>query len=218
MRPGRWLPLTLLLTLVVSAVTTVALAASGVGGRTLGDAIDDAATGKRFSLVDFELQHVLNGSLGEVGAFLAGRRDSGADADRILERYFALGTEITTQTNAGAGDAELAPLRAERRKLENRVERILETRVADVYRAAGFSRSLPLFGSQRILWPPVDAGLSRPPRVLAVSPRDEIRLLRTVLDDVVFGGPRAKHCEGAGRASGVTEGRSGRGSGVIEGH
>ncbi|MEE9277984.1 MAG: hypothetical protein V3V06_06195, partial [Dehalococcoidia bacterium] len=44
-----------------------------------------------------------------------------------------------------------------------------------------FSRSLPLFGSQRILWPPVAAELSRPPRVLAVSPRDEIRLLRTVL-------------------------------------
>ncbi|MEE9277874.1 MAG: hypothetical protein V3V06_05640, partial [Dehalococcoidia bacterium] len=179
MKRKRWWPLTLLIVLVLGALTSLSLAASGLGGRSLGGAIDDAATGNRFSLVDFEVQNVFSGWLGEVGAVLAERRDSGGDADRILERYFALGTEITARANAGAGDAELASLRAERRKLENRVERILEARIADVYRAAGFSRSLPLFGSQRILWPPVAAELSRPPRVLAVSPRDEIRLLRT---------------------------------------
>ena len=40
---------------------------------------------------------------------------------------------------------------------------------------------LPLFNHQRVVWPPVDIEFSPPLRVLAVSPREEIRLATSVL-------------------------------------
>ena len=189
MPPPRWLPLTLLAALAIASIVTVSAGAAGVGaaslgGHSLSSAIDDAVAGDRFSLFDFEARSVFNRWLGEVGAFVSGRRDRGAEADRILERYFTLGEQIVARATAAGEpltDAQIESLRAERRELENRIERILESRIADAYRELGFSRPLPLFGAQEILWPPVDAELERPPRALTVSPREEIRLLRLVL-------------------------------------
>lgn len=181
-RRRRWLPAAILLLLVVAASTSVAIAAATAGDRSLSAVVDDAVQGERFSLFDFEAETVFNRWLGEVGAFVAGRRDSGADADRILERYFTLGERLAASNSSG-DSADTESIRAERRKLENRAERILENRIADAFRAAGFSRDLPLFDGQTILWPPIDVELDRPPRVLVVSPRDEIRLRRTVLLD-----------------------------------
>ena len=183
---SRWLSLALLIFLVLGVLgvlSTLTLAAVGAGGRSLSDTVDDAVDGHRFSLLDFELDSLFNGWLGDLGDFLTGRRPHGADADRLLERYFTLGADITARAAQGAGDAELAPFRAQRRTLENRAERILEARIARTYRQLGFRRPLPLFGDQALLWPPIDIELARPPRVLAVSPRDQIRLLRTVLLD-----------------------------------
>ncbi len=176
---GRRLSLALLAALVVAAVTSVSLGATQGSGRSLSDTVDEAIEGQRFSLFSFELETVLNKWLGEVGAFVAGRRDAAAAGDRVLERYF----ELRTQIAVGASESQLASLRAEREALENRAERILESRVAQTLREAGFARPLPLFGSQEILWPPVDVELRRPPRVLTVSPRDEIRLVRDILLD-----------------------------------
>ncbi len=189
----RRLALSLFVSLVLAALVTVVFGAShGVslgasqGPRSLSDTIDKATAGERFSLTAFEFDTVLNKWLGEAGAFLAGRRDTGEAGDRILERYFELRAEIAVieaRSEAEGNGASVVALRSERDALENRAERILESRIADTMRAVGLARSLPLFGGQEILWPPVDVELRRPPRVLAVSPRDEIRLIRDVLLD-----------------------------------
>ena len=179
----RRLSLLVFVGLLVSMLGTVGFAATQ-GGLSLAATVDAAVEGKRFSLTDFELQSIFNKWLGEVGAFVTGRRDSGADADRLVTRYFSLRTEIATLEADGARErTEIAELRRERHLLENRAERILESRVADALRSAGIVRTLPLFGGQDLLWPPVDIELTQPPRLLAISPRDEIRLVRDILLD-----------------------------------
>ena len=153
------------------------------GPRSLAETTNAAVSGNRFSLVDFELRSVLNRWLGDVGAFLAGRDESGAAADATVQRYFDLRADLSDARAAGRSPETLAALQAQRDDLENRVERILEDRVARQLRAFGFSRPLPLFSGQDVLWPPVDIELTSPPRVLTVSPRDEIRIARSVLLD-----------------------------------
>ena len=174
----RLLPLAALVAASALALTVVTVAATQRPPSSLDDNIDDATSGERFSLLSFELQNLFANALGQVGAFFDGRDRAGAAADEVVERYFGLRAEIAALSS---GDPRLHLLGNERARLENQVEEILEMRIADAFRRAGLSRSLPLFGDRQILWPPVDVELTPPPRVLAVSPRDEIRLLRTVL-------------------------------------
>ena len=159
--------------LVLVAATIASGAIVGLGARAaLAD--DDAPSLKatlaaatrdqRFSLTRFEFEHLLAKPLAAAADWLRGRDHSAAADARTLARYFTL---------SAAAD--------ERRVLENHVERIIESRVAAALRRAGLARPLPLFRDQQILWPPVDLELSPPPRVLVLSPRREIRLLRTLL-------------------------------------
>lgn len=192
-----------LVVLVALSVAVVSVGATQGPAPSLAASIDQATDGHRFSIPAFETRHLFNKWLGEVGAFVRGRRDTGADADRLLERYFAeLPAAITEARAEQAEPAQIAALQGERQALENRVERVLESRVADALRAAGLSRGLPLFGRQAILWPPVDFELTRPPRLLAVSPRSEIRLLRTVLLDPALNDAEVAAIEAAVEADG----------------
>ena len=150
---------------------------------SLTDTTAAAVSGNRFSLIDFELQSVLNRWLGNVGAVFTGGDQTGAAADASLQRYFDLRADLADARAAGGTPETIAALESARNRIENRVERILEDRVGAQLRAAGFSRPLPLFDDQDILWPPVDIELTSPPRVLTVSPRDEIRIARSVLLD-----------------------------------
>ena len=176
----RFIPVAVLGLLTISAVSVLSLAAAG-SGRSLDDAVDGATAGRRFNLLEFEVQHVLAKALGEVGTWLTGRESAGPVADVALARYFDLGARLAARGPDDAPGAET--IRAERRALENRVERTLEAQIGAALRSAGFTRSLPLFDGQALLWPPVDVELREPPRVLAVSRRSEIRLLRTALLD-----------------------------------
>ncbi|MCC6238457.1 MAG: hypothetical protein IT299_12925 [Dehalococcoidia bacterium] len=66
------------------------------------------------------------------------------------------------------------------RSLERPVESLIEGRLDAVLQRAGFRAVLG-----RSVWPPVAIELTEPPRMLAVSPRDRIRLARTMpLDDL----------------------------------
>ena len=57
--------------------------------------------------------------------------------------------------------------------LEARIEREITAAAVDL----GLETALPLFGGVRLVWPPVDVEIEAPLRVLAVSPRDRIRLV-----------------------------------------
>ena len=210
MTAKRWLPLLVLSLLIVVATATLVIGITGLTPSgavsdhavaaqrddappttALSSTIDNAVRSNRFSLVDFEFDSIFNRWLGAIGDFVTGRAQSGDQADNTLQRYFDLTATITRAAPSLDADGrpdpliadQIAALRDARATLENRAERILESRIADAFRDAGFSRDLPLFDGQQILWPPIDVELDRPPRVLAVSPRDEIRLRRTVLLD-----------------------------------
>ncbi len=139
--------------LVVSQVGRNAGAAS-----PLSEAISEAADEQHFTLFRWELEHGLNRWLQIAGRLVYA--EPSCDAPAALNRL------------AGGGeDARGAEC----------VERALERTVSDAAAAAGLATPLPLFGSQAIVWPPVDLELERAPRVLAVSPRAEVRLVASLL-------------------------------------
>lgn len=166
----RWSPLLALFAATLAAAAILALGARAAladdDAPSLDAALAAATHDQRFSLVRFEFEHLLAKPLAAAADWLRSRDHSSSADTLTLARYFALSPDT-------------AP--AERQALENQVERIIEARVAAALRRAGLARPLPLFDDQEILWPPVDLELTPPPRVLAVSPRRAIRLLRTVL-------------------------------------
>jgi hypothetical protein len=115
--------------------------------------------------------------------FRGGRSDAQQDAD--IARFFGLVREVDAlerqQSDAlqrgepqdGALEANIAAKRKERDGLENRVEATIESRLTKVLADEGITRDFGLFHA---VWPPVDFEFTDPPRNLAISPRDEIKL------------------------------------------
>lgn len=110
---------------------------------------------REFDGVTWELGAFPGKWLHALGAPL--RKDPGPED--ALRDYFTL-TDRTTP---------------EARDLERPVEAAIEGRLDAVLQAAGFPSLL-----SRTVWPPVALELTEPPRMLAVSPRDRIRLARTL--------------------------------------
>lgn len=134
-----------------------------------------------FNVLRWELRHLPNKWL-----YLAGRRFDGRlsrqEQDQWLADYLRLTARIRAVANGPSpGDEahqqELADLRAERQRLANEVEAVLEGRLTAVIDAAGLDSSLPLFPKARWVFPPVDVELEAPPMELAVSRRDRIELV-----------------------------------------
>ena len=99
-----------------------------------------------------------------------------------VRRYFALADEVASlERDRPTDEAALDEKRGEQQRLENKVEDILERRLARVLEDEGLTTSLPLFSSVRFVFPPVDFEFDRPPTVLAISPRDEIHLQQAIL-------------------------------------
>ncbi len=117
-------------------------------------ALREARPGEGLDFASWELTTVANKWLFAAGEPL---RDDPRSEDALV-RYFAL------------DDRE----GAEGRRLENVVESAIEGRIDAAIRDQGLSFPLPLPGPLAV-WPPVDLELSGSPRVLVVSPRDEIR-------------------------------------------
>lgn len=100
---------------------------------------------------------------------------SGAAAEETLRRYFALTSELRATAERETPDlALIEALSAERATYENDVEAILRSYISEAIRSAGLQERLPLFSSEKIVWPPVEMELTSPPRLLVRSPRDHI--------------------------------------------
>ena len=141
--------------LLGSAALVGALAAS-----PLGETVNRAVEGERFGLARWQAEFALNRWLGLVGGLVY--EQPRCDAPAALARLAAQ-----------AEPQDAAAMQC--------VERALERAVSDAASALGLATRLPLFGSQALVWPPVDIELERAPRVLAISPRSEIRLAASVL-------------------------------------
>ncbi len=149
----RTLTVTALIALTAMAIVVIGLVAFRAAAST---AVVEATREHRFSFLEYELSHLPNRWLMQVAEWFD---DDSEVEEAILDRWF----ESQPPSD------------------RNRVERMLERRLTEAIQAAGLTTPLPLFSHQRIVWPPVDIEFGDPLRVLAVSPRDEIRLISTVL-------------------------------------
>ena len=172
----------------------VIAAAAVTGGLLLfrdlssGDPIDAVANRNAYDIVGWELRHLPQKWLYKLATVFDGGR-SQAEEDVLIGRYFELTADIrsleSAQTGARLGDGSdaerLAEARRERRAIENEVEETLEGRISDFLRDEGFAMNPPLFSDIDLFFPPLDFELDRPPKVLAVSPRERIELDRSYL-------------------------------------
>jgi hypothetical protein len=174
--------------LVALFVVLVAVGAALAGGWLVTAAIDLPTGPEDYNLVQWEVRHLPNKWLYQIGTLLRGGPDE-AEKTRDLERFLALNAEIASLEREAAQISweespifdELATLRSERDRLENAVEAVLEERLSRVAKDVGLESSFPFFPNARWLFPPVDFEFAAPPRVLAISPRDRIYLENTRL-------------------------------------
>lgn len=123
---------------------------------SLSDVVADATQSHRFSLLSYELTHLPNRWLTNVAGWL---EEPDLDEEAILRRWFDRTDEHDRK----------------------RAELLLERRLGRAVSQLQLDTPLPLFSRVRIVWPPIDVDLSERLHVLAVSPRDEVRMVRSVL-------------------------------------
>ena len=142
------------MTLAVALVAVSMLRAQSAPTRD--DLLGEATETHRFSLITYELTHLPNRWLTSAAVWLDA---PDLKEEEILRRWFERGDQR---------DRKTAELLLERRLSQAVVDLELDT-------------PLPLFDRVRVVWPPVDVDLGEPLHVLAVSPRDEVRMVRSVL-------------------------------------
>lgn len=165
------------------AMLVAALVAGGAlfyRDLTSGDPIDSVANRHAYDVVGWELRHFPEKWTRKVANLFEGE-PSKADDDALVRRYFDLADEIAALERSGGDGARLDAARGERATIENDVESVLESRIADLLREQGLVMNPPLFSDVDLFFPPLDFELDRTPRVLAVSPRDHIELDRNYL-------------------------------------
>ena len=175
-----------LATVVLALITLV------IGGDTLGggDPVTQIARPHAFSLASWEVANLPRKWTHALGQIFGSSMDHDAEVS-LVRQYFSMTRRINDERerfrrivagidpgDRNASEARLDALRESRDRFEAQVERILEGMITDVLKDEGIWSRL-LF--QDFIWPPVDLRLATVPRVLIVSPRDEIRLLQTKL-------------------------------------
>jgi hypothetical protein len=144
------------------------------------DPIEAVADDHGFNFVTWELRHLPEKWLYEVGHLFA--RDASEDeANQALLEYFLIVADLRRLEEQEPGSPEIARLEAERASRENEVEDILESRMTTILEDQGLTMSPAPFTELDMIFPPVDFELEAPTRVLAVSPRDRIELQRDFL-------------------------------------
>jgi hypothetical protein len=174
--------------LVALLLVLGAVAAALAGGWLVTAAIDLPTGPDDYNLVQWEVRHLPNKWLYEIGTFLRGGPDE-AEKTQRLERFLALNAEIASLEQEAAQISsvdspildELAAARRERDGLKNTVEAVVEERVSRVLKEVGLESSFPFFPHAQWLFPPVDVEFAAPPNVLAISPLDRIYLQSTRL-------------------------------------
>ncbi|HLZ73134.1 MAG TPA: hypothetical protein VKV26_24790 [Dehalococcoidia bacterium] len=156
---------------------------------TLGAVAGLAGADDEFNLVHWEVTRLAGFALNRLSASVAGRSATNAE----VLRYFDLLRQARLARRAAlAGDASATGRAADRQaqaeRLRPRVETRFEDAVAGAARDAGLVERLPIFGGISFVWPPPAAGLTTPPHILVISPRDHIalestQLLRSTLSD-----------------------------------
>jgi len=194
---------------LILLVTAMAGAFVLVHGGGPSDPISKAAAPFTYDLTRWEVRHLLNRWLYEIG-HLFDDGPSVEEENETLQRYFALAPEVASLERelAEASDESLQSTleekRTEHKRLENKVEAILEKRLSSVVEDEGLTTSLPLFSKVRFVFPPLDFEFDQPPRLLVISPRDRISLDRSILLRRGLTGEQVTALEGETAATGVS--------------
>ena len=143
----------------------------------------------QFNLAGWEVAHLPDKWLRELKQLAFPFAEEAAeDPHDVVVEYFSLASEVRRLSSrldqavaSGEGDQaglerQLREVKARRDALRPNTEQVLEAEVSTVLREEGIPSRIG-----GLLFPPVDFALAQPPRLLAVSPRDRIRLTETIL-------------------------------------
>ena len=155
----------------------------------LDDLLSEATETHRFSLIRYELTHLPNRWLTNVTGWLD---EPELDEEAVLQRWFEQGDRHDRKV----------------------VELLLERRLSRAASQLNLDTALPLFGQVRVVWPPIDVDLSEPLHIVAVSPRDDVRMVRSVLLTSELQREDYRRIEGVVEASGEWSAWVGRIGGV----
>lgn len=164
----EWAPSPWVLLIIAASVTGIAL------GLILSALWPRGAVGSDgYSLWKWEANTLLDNVFSRLGI---GPDPGDTAGEAAVAQYFKLTSQIRAAEQSDSPDlALLGALTGERANFENDVERLIERYITEAVDGAGLERSLPLFRSKRITWPPVDFELTNPPQLLVRSPRDRIQ-------------------------------------------
>jgi hypothetical protein len=138
------------------------------------NAIQADADAHSFNIFTWELRHFPEKWLYRIGNFF---RDNGKGPDdQVLQRYFNLTTEEARLQDRDPNSPDLPKMEQERAWLENTVEDIIDGRVTAILNDQGLTMGPPPFTDMNLVFPPVDFEFDEPPRVLVISPRDNIEI------------------------------------------
>ena len=207
-----------LIVLVLALLVLLVLVPSGSKGS---DRIGTIIGSRDYDLLSWEVSNFFDKWLHEATELFQGDR-SDEEKVALVEEYFRLNGEISSiefrisQVVAREeGDFQtlttrLDEIESRRNSMRDDVEEIIEGQVSAILSDEGLSWKLPFGNSDGYLFPPVDFRVDDSPRILALSPRDEIQLLQTrlldpdlTLEDIedIEGG-----VEGEGDLSAIVEG------------
>jgi hypothetical protein len=143
--------------------------------------------GLRFNLVHWEVTRLAEAAATRGADVFAPRTASVADLERyegLIEAAETLRRDphSTAPVVQRYGQGRTADeLDAEADRLRPAVEARVALAIQDEVKREGLTVSLPLFSGVRFVWPPVLTGLSVPPHILIISPRNRIELEGTTL-------------------------------------
>ena len=160
--------------------------------------VELVASDHLFSLVHWEITNFPQKWVHALWQLIPGNKPSREERIRLIDEYLQLSRKVQKEENriegvlirqsatrgSGSATKEVAPTRdyldelsAQRRRLRARAEEAVEAELSSVLAELGFKSRIGL------IFPPVDLKFQEPPTLLIVSPRDELRVLGSVLLD-----------------------------------
>lgn len=143
--------------------------------------VESLAAPYGYSTLSWELAQVPQKLASKLGGLLR-RQDEGEREER-LQRYLQAVARLRqiTQQPELAAPGEREALLWQMSRHENAVELLLEGRITSLLKEAGLTVSPPPFRRLGLVFPPVAVELGPTPKVLAISPRERIRLQQALL-------------------------------------
>lgn len=159
-------------------------------------ASEHIASDHLFSLVSWEFKNFPRKWIHLLKEAIPGNKPSRSERLIIIDEYLQLARKVQKEKNriegvlirqsvtrgSGSATKELIPttfafeqLKKEKHALQDRAEEAVEAEISNLLSEIGFAS---MFG---LIWPPVDIRFAEPPTLLVVSPRDELKLIESVL-------------------------------------